>query len=236
VIVEVCPFFEETDVLRARLALMDGRTTLLVVEGDRTFQGAPKPYRLDTVWLPAQVHRLRVELPEHGSAWDREQHQRDIARPDWLGDDAVVISCDIDELVDPAALDRITAATEGGPVGLGMRHILFGDREAWPWSMGRAFRGRDWPASLHVLRATACPVIENTGWHLSWLGGLDQRRRKAEATSHSEAQPGGSLWPLIERGETDWDGAPLPVADLSGLPEPLRQLVATPAVEVPPPM
>jgi hypothetical protein len=225
VIVEVCPFFEEVDVLQARLDLMARRTVLVVVEGDRTFQGRPKPFRLDRVWLPARVRRYRLELPEAGSAWDREQFQRDIARPDWVPDDAVVISADIDELVDPAALDRIVEATRRGPVALGMRHIVFGNREAWPWAHARAFRAVDWPASLHVLRATECPVIDDTGWHLSWLGGLEQRRRKAMATSHSEAQPGRELWPLIERGETDWAGAPLPVADLSGLPERLRRLL-----------
>jgi hypothetical protein len=233
---EVMPYFDEADLLTARVRLMEGRVNAHVIcEGDRTFQGEPKRYRTPVIEQRGRVASIRVELPVVATAWEREAVQRDggvhflvgLAQQD---PDALVLSCDLDEFVDPAALERIWhACGEHRQVALGMRNIVFGGWEnEQPLWHARAFRARHAPTSLHQLAAAPLHGIYDCGWHLTWLGDVGRRRRKAMAFSHSECQPGFPIWRWIEKGRPDPTGTPhRRLDDLSDLPEVLQQLVAT---------
>jgi hypothetical protein len=234
---EVMPFHDEEDLLAARVELMAGRVAAHVIcEGDRTFQGAAKGY-LYPHGLPGRrgdVASIRVELPAVATPWEREATQRDGALPFLVGlaagdPDALVLSCDVDEFVDPEALERIWhACGDHRQVALGMRNIVFGgwENEQTLWH-ARAFRARNAPTSLHQLAAAPLHGVADCGWHLTWLGDVDRRRRKAMAFSHSECQPGYPIWRWIEKGRPDPTGTPhRRLDDLSDLPEVLQHLVA----------
>lgn len=238
---EVMPYFDEVDLLAARVELMEGRTVAhILCEGDRTFQGEPKHYR-DPFESPfgdarlGKVASIRVELPEVATAWEREAAQRDGASHFLMGlaegdPDALVISCDVDEFIDPAALERIWhACGDHRQVALGMRNIVFGGWENHePLWHARAFRARHAPPSLHQLAAAPLHGVADCGWHLTWLGDVERRRRKAMAFSHTECQPGSAIWRWIEKGRPDPTGTPhRRLDDLSDLPEVLQRLVAT---------
>lgn len=237
---EVMPYHDEAELLNARVELMAPLTQLghqvthVVCEGDRTFQGEPKGYRAPLARHRGRVASLRVELPEVATAWQREALQRDEGVPFIEGvaaggPDALIISCDVDEFVDPSAIDRIWEATaEHQHVALGMRNIVFGGWENHqPVWHARAFRARNAPPSLHQLASAPLHGIHDCGWHLTWLGDLDRRRRKAEAFSHTEVGPGSAIWEWIAEGRPDPTGPPhRRLADLSDLPQPLQRLVA----------
>jgi hypothetical protein len=245
-VIDVFPMNDETDLLVARIHLGAGVVTdHIAVEGDRTFQGERKSradrsavaelrQRETLTAPPGTVWAYLANLPAVATAWEREQVQRDagieaLAQIEDLDPDALVLSCDIDEFVDPAALERIWhACGEHRQVALGMRNIVFGDWEnEQPLWHARAFRARHAPTSLHQLAAAPLHGVYDCGWHLTWLGDVDRRRRKAMAFSHSECQPGFPIWRWIEKGRPDPTGTPhRRLDDLSNLPEVLQQLVA----------
>lgn len=231
-VVELLPFFNETDILQARIRLMALTVDRqIVAEGDLTHQGEPKPLYLDDVELPATVERIKATMPTgtgEASNWQRERFQRDILTESLNGLDpnALVLSCDLDELVMPYALGRIAEATLHGPVSLGMRMIYYGNREnPLAWIAAKAFRAKDMPKSLSELRLSACPLVPNVGWHLSYLGDTARRRRKVEAFLHPENRPGGEAWERIAEGRDGPNGELLVDFDPAELPATLRELV-----------
>jgi len=233
--VELLPFHNEIDVLLARVALMGGHIGRHVVaEGDLTHQGNPKPLYLDgavSLALPATVERHIAALPNgegDEANWTRERAQRDALAlfAGHLDPDALVLSCDVDEIVNPAALDRIAAACEHGPVSLAMRMIYYGTREdPHGWGAAKAFRARHFPRSLSVLRMSACPVVPDCGWHLSYLGDMARRRAKIEAFAHAEnRQP--EPWARIAAAHDGPNGETLIDFDPATLPPALRALIS----------
>lgn len=248
-VVEVLPMFDELDLLHARRQLMAGIVDLhVVIEGDQTFQGQPKPFHLQSPGAiaagPGDVvgHLFRFpSIAEVWSPWDRERYQRDQAAEAFRAfelhqaADVLVISADLDEFVDPAAIEQIAAASDeraGRPVALGMRNIVFGEWEnTEPLFHARAFRtgsarGGWWPDSLHQWHGTPCHGVEACGWHLTWLGDEERRLRKVMAFSHTECQPGNPIWEWIAKGRPMPGGTPHRRTQLDGLPEVLRELVA----------
>jgi Glycosyltransferase family 17 len=233
-VVELLPFYNEVDILLARITLMDGVVDRHVIaEGDLTHQGNPKPLYLDgaaSLALPATVERHVAVLPGgegDGANWARERAQRDALAlfAGSLADDDLVLSCDLDELVEPAAVERIAEACEHGPVSLAMRMIYYGNREdPHGWGAAKAFRARHFPKSLTDLRLSRCPTIPACGVHLSYLGGRDRRRAKIEAFAHAEnRQP--DTWARIAAAHYGPNGETLIDFDPATLPPVLRALV-----------
>jgi beta-1,4-mannosyl-glycoprotein beta-1,4-N-acetylglucosaminyltransferase len=231
-VIELLPFNDETDILQARVQLMVGTVDHhLVVEGNRTHQGTPKPFHLDGTCLSAHVSRYPAYLPSGDGDtlnWQRERRQRDVLAVwiDGVDPDTLVISADVDELVDPGEIPRIADACQHGPVSLAMRMIYYGNREdPNGWCAAKAFRARHTPDSLSDLRLSACPPVPDCGWHLSYLGDTARRRRKIEAFAHAEnRQP--TPWARIAGGQDGPNGEQLIDFDPTGLPPILEALVA----------
>lgn len=204
--IDLCPFFNETEVLRARVCLLTGTwTNTYVAEAHVTHQGEPKPLYLDGTDLP--VGRMVADLSGHTDNWSRERAQRDALRDhpvvDHVDPDDLVLSCDVDELIDPKALPRIAEATEHGPVRLGMRMFYYGLDWEDPagWGHPVAFRARDLPDSLSELRLRpGLPGLPGCGWHVSYVGGRKRRRAKVEAFAHAENRA-PEVWQRIETGD-----------------------------------
>jgi hypothetical protein len=229
-VVEVLPFNDEIDILRARILLMaDVVDRRVIVEAHQTHQGASKPLHLNRADLPGNTQRINVNLPPgrgDEANWARERHQRDVLLGMVRNPDALVLSCDVDEIVDPEAIPRIIEATEHGPVSLGMKMIYYGDRiDPNPWPAAKAFRREHASQSLSALRLSACPLVRDCGWHLSYIGDATRRRRKVEAFAHAENQS-GEVWRRIKAGELGPNGENLHPFDPSTLPPILQKLIS----------
>lgn len=238
-VIDAFPFFNENELLRARMLLLrDAVTMHVAVEGNRTHQGFTRGSALTTLStskgrLVSRVAQLS-EGDGDGANWRREREQRDFLREMFddleLDPEDLVLLTDADEIPDPAVIPRVLEVTEGGPVILGMRMIYYG---CWEnpvgWWHAKACRVRDLPESLTDLRLRfdLHPVVD-AGWHLSYLGNEGRLRRKVTAFAHAENSE-FDAWERIRTGGRMGlgpNGEQLVPFDPEELPEVLRAAVS----------
>jgi beta-1,4-mannosyl-glycoprotein beta-1,4-N-acetylglucosaminyltransferase len=209
--------FNELDLLEVRLnVLADVVDTFVIVEADRTFQGAPKPLHFagnaDRFAKFAQkIVYVPVSLNARDNAWELERAQRNALLLGLRGcrpGDSVAIS-DVDEIPNPAALRA--AGVRAEPAVCRQRlyyyYVNLRLRQRWYGALLMALRyGRrldgDWLGTAVVrfqdLLALGGPqavrdrrqhfgMIEDAGWHWSYLGGIDALIEKVKSFSHTEA-------------------------------------------------
>lgn len=200
--------YNELDLLELRLEeLWDEVDAFIAVEAPWTFQGKPKPLVLrDNLARFARfadklVHVV-VEQPEAGpSPWDREQVQRN-AIMDGLkgraGPDDVVLISDVDEI--PRA--STVAAIRDNPVLAGRLNRLSVDYACgfldfhcnykWHKPIALPYRllapmGPDLARFMAIAKYGT--LLYGSGWHFSWLGGIEKVIGKLQAYAHSEYTP-----------------------------------------------
>jgi beta-1,4-mannosyl-glycoprotein beta-1,4-N-acetylglucosaminyltransferase len=208
-IVDAFLFYEELDLLRLRLEVLQGVVDAFVlVRGDRTFRGTPirredvdaaiaalaKDYQIDT---------CVVELPVIASSpWEREHQQRRVMTEAIAGlvkisDPDTILLSDLDEVPRPSRLDEAVSVTGTGRACCFQQlHSYFAlnliDEE--PWFGTRAIRWRDLKRTdAQQLREDISNqhVICDGGWHFGWIGPNDAIRRKLSAFSHEELDTPG---------------------------------------------
>ncbi len=202
----------EADMLECRLTELDSLDCKFVIaESEMTFQGQPKPLSFleekerFASWADRITYAVAA-LPEDTSdPWTREYAQRDrlldIIRHCAEPDDTIIFG-DVDEI--PRADIKFSAETT-----LGMRHHQFAadwlSPAGWYGSVvNKAYYIRH--MSGRVLRDCrwAYPVIPDAGWHLSWLGGIEEAKKKAHAFSHTEFT--GKVCKWLDEGHCYEDG------------------------------
>lgn len=243
-VIDVVPFYNEADILAARVKLLEGHVDRhIVIEANLTHQGDHKPLHLDGVEPPIvdlPIVRYVADLRDQPDDWSRERAQRDLGTAliehlstiigyEDVALDDLVLSCDVDELVNPAALPAIAEATEHAPVRLGMRMLYYGLDWEWPvgWAHPAAFRVRDLaPDGLSWMRTKGSyPVLPGCGWHVSYFGGRERRRTKVEAFAHRENRA-PDVWARIQTGDetgTGPNGEKLTRVDPASIPDALRE-------------
>jgi beta-1,4-mannosyl-glycoprotein beta-1,4-N-acetylglucosaminyltransferase len=206
-------FNDELELLDVRLRQVAGVVDhVVVVEGDRTFTGLPKPLHfadagIDTSWFPGTVESVVVELPEATSkAWDRENAQR-AGLGAYLRERAdpadLLLIGDVDELPRRDVLKRL-ARTLREPARLRMVDALYyaNWHQPQPWTLGpivTRLDGLDHPSvrgtlgvRLHEDDRFVEEYVPDAGWHLPFLGGPDAIVAKLGAYSHQELNTQGN--------------------------------------------
>ena len=128
---DVVMFLDDFDMLDCRIYELEGVVDrFIVIEGDHTFSGIPKPYHLPESGYPG-ITVVRVELgdvsmirhqemgwvtPSTEDNWKREEKQREAARSILasLPPDEVVIYGDLDEI----PRREVIKAFDGAPASL----------------------------------------------------------------------------------------------------------------------
>jgi len=223
----VTPFFNELDLLDARLSEMARAVDyFVVIEARQTFRGDSKPLyfqqdqHLFRRWSP-QLHHVVVDLPPGPGAWEREKYQRDIARQ-VLADlgakpEDLVLLTDLDEIVRADRVANVLQATANTPVILAMTQYWYSLdwKEPAPWLHPKAFRYGMVPEgkTYHDVRHSMYPVVPNSGWHISWFGDADRFDTKLKSFSHSELDTPDRHEAAFQKslmdGGTDIHGRPL---------------------------
>ena len=183
----------ERDMLDLRVAALRQHVDRMVaVCCDLTHQSDPNPIPD----VPANVELLVVEaapIPEgrggNGTPyyqWIERQHRDGVRQIKANGSDVVLVS-DVDEIPDDRTLDAIACAVPAGPVAVPMRMHGFALNYLYPstWTGTTASTGallapqahRNWRHKLTKVGA---------GVHLSWMGDIDEKRRKLNSFSHAE--------------------------------------------------
>lgn len=205
-IVEAVLFNNELELLEARLH--EGAEAVdrwVVIESPETFTGAPKPCHFDLnramfSEFADRVDYILVSPPsEDVGAWHRESLQRDALGfyLDSLDDDDLIVLSDGDELTRATCWPEIAAATnDAGSVSLHKPTWYYTLTWALPDAGPAVSSFRSKAARVAALKAIgdvsmwaddlSFPVIPNSGWHLSCLGGPARLLAKLRSFSHQE--------------------------------------------------
>ena len=197
-------FRDELDMLEMRLHETDGLIDRhVIVEAETTHRGVPKPLFFRDSAGRFEAHASRIThmaggpLPDE-APWANEHLQRDAA---WTvidpeaSDDDVVLICDVDEIPSRSLLEKAKSGELPEVCAVRMRTFLYAVdwevQDEVPPACVVATAGyiRRHGGSLAAIRdqRDEYPVIQDGGWHFSWVGGPEAQRRKLEtATCHTE--------------------------------------------------
>ncbi len=201
-------FFNELDLLEIRLeeeySFVD---KFIICESRQTFQGKDKPLYFEENkaryerFADKINHIILNNLPDSGNPWDREHFQRNHLRTaiiDAAPDDIIIIS-DADEIISPKALQILKFIK--GFIQLDMPMFQYYiNLQAQPngWNKPFAF-SRDMLDEIPDFNfprtnqnevfanfGDRASVINDAGWHFTYLGGADQIRTKLNSFSHTD--------------------------------------------------
>ncbi len=193
-------FFNELDLLEIRLNTLNSVVDRFVlVEATRTFSNINKPLffkknkKRFKKFEDKIIHIVVEEYPPFESAWDYEWHQRNSilkGLTNCKSDDVILIS-DIDEIPNPIQIDKYKKSSGIkvfkqkmfyyflnkidliNPYWTGVRMLSYSD----------FIKNGSSPQKTRHLRGT---LVNNGGWHFSYLGGAEKIAEKIKSFSHQE--------------------------------------------------
>jgi beta-1,4-mannosyl-glycoprotein beta-1,4-N-acetylglucosaminyltransferase len=205
-IIEAVLFNNELELLEARLHEGDGIVDQwVIIESDKTFTGTWKSLTFGNnrhlfAEFDSRITHHIIYSPLPGTPWQREASQRNALGwylPDFEDDDLLVLS-DADELTRAAAWPEIIEATSNGQsVSLHKPTWYYTLTWALPDTGPDVSSFRSKAARVGDLYSQRTPisewaddlsysVVENSGWHLSCLGGPTRLLDKIRNTAHQE--------------------------------------------------
>jgi beta-1,4-mannosyl-glycoprotein beta-1,4-N-acetylglucosaminyltransferase len=203
-------FFNELEILEIRLnELAKFIDAFVIAEAPWTFQGKPKPLFFDDnrkrfrPFLSRIRHIVVDDELVTDDPWTRERHQRNSLRRGLqdVAPDSTVIVSDVDEIVRPAAIMQAESTASFCFLRMSL-YLYFLDWKSrpWmkaycaPWSFVSAMEDLSAPRMTEdfFLKQQGLEaehhIVEDGGWHFSWLGGVPRMMQKLEAFSHTEPE------------------------------------------------
>lgn len=195
VIVDGVTFWNEIDVFELRLRMLEETVDrFIVVEGDRTFRGAPNPYSLESWrerlapwWDRIVLHR--ETLPMSSDPWKLEWAQRaaiGTVAGGMLDDDDILVFGDADEIWQPNLLAGLVEPRIA-QMDFRVMSVYWRRNDTVLCSIAGFWRDLK-QYDLHRLRMEQRQTLRRvrSGWQFSWMGRPEQMREKALAFSHTE--------------------------------------------------
>lgn len=185
--------FQELELFEIRLHELDPVVDVFgIIEASTTFSGnyhAPRFNNYAERW-PEFADRIRyryVDLPEVGP-WLREEYQRNqlgLLLHDARPRDLVLVS-DVDEIPTADSVRRARRILDRTKFDQRMsqfyvNHVCIDE----PWRGTSGIRYQDWTDAQAVRMQTDMVVLEDGGWHFSYLGGYEMWRNKIVSYSHA---------------------------------------------------
>lgn len=206
-------FFNELDILEIRLEeLYPVVDKFIIVEGSQTFQGTPKPqygwensdkfekYADKVSWCNVNVWPPVKD--KNRATWEREYHQRNMIKrfleySDLNPDDIVLIS-DADEIPRRSAVEQLNPQ----PVqSLALKTFYYGlNIFGGHYHTSRAIRWSALTTPQEIRTLDPPPnIIDEAGWHFSYLGAPEHIAEKFKAFAHSELNRPDTTDPVVLR-------------------------------------
>lgn len=205
-------FFNELDLLEIRLNILSNCVDRFVlVEATRTFQGKSKPLyfnenkQMFSKFKDRIIHVVVDDLPLDAVPFDREHFQRDaiLRGLHGCGAEDLIILSDLDEIPNPEVIPK---SLEKGQIGFFKQKLFYYtlntkclELDSLPWSLVVRYDEIGSPANLRKRLVayqaamlskddldSSFKIIENGGWHFSYLGSPETIVTKIEAFSHDE--------------------------------------------------
>lgn len=198
-IVDTFVFAWELDLLECRLIEMDSFVDQFIfTESNVTFQGKPKPYIFEqniSRFLPwtSKITYIKSCLPQTDDPWAREIQSREQLLPAiaHLEPNDIILHGDVDEIIPESLVKQMISLLEYNE-SIAFEQTFYSMAIDWlltePWqgtvAVKKSFLDNHSMIDIRNKRVSS-PTITG-GWHLSWLGGPDMIRKKAESFSHTE--------------------------------------------------
>lgn len=202
------PFFNELELLDIRLnELYNYVDKFVLVEWTETHRGNPKPLYYEEnkeryhKFSDKIIHIVLTEHIEAENPWTRENFQRQqIMRglSECQPDDIVMIS-DLDEIVRATSLSsivRLLQVEKKEAIGCAqtMYRFFLNVRDPAIWygtvvtTYGYIMNGHSNLTQVRLAHqwTKSYPIVPNSGWHFTWMGGLDRVIQKMESFAHRE--------------------------------------------------
>lgn len=191
-------FYMENDLLEIRLEeLYDVVDKFVLVESKFTHSGLPKPLYFEQdkerfkKYLDKIEHIVVDNFYDCKCNWEREKKQRDAISEGLknCNDDDVIIISDSDEI--PRAKTILECKDRPGIKVLEQSQYNFFlnyiNNKEKIWRRGpRVLFYKDFCGSADDVRYTQGELVENGGWHFTFLGGLKSIKNKIQNFSHQE--------------------------------------------------
>ncbi len=200
-------FFNEIDILDLRLNILyDYVDYFVITESDTTFSGNKKDFFYSQSKDKFEKFKDKiiynpVKIPDNISiSWDREIFQRNSQiekLKEICNDDDLIITSDIDEIPSTEVLENYKDWFEVDSLyhfkqNMYMYYLNNYKTDNWYGSRACSFSYLKDKSIDDIRQSTENEnklsgfVIENAGWHFTYLGGEDQIKYKLESFSHQE--------------------------------------------------
>jgi len=204
-IIDVAMFNNEIEMLDLRINILnDIVDAFYIIQADKTHQGDDKGCLQS--YPDDRVHLITIRFPDGLDNWGRENYQRQykVDLSEYSHDDMVMIS-DIDEVPDPVKLKIIRDELWDPQYYYAFeqtmhQYYLNNVNTTEQWSGTRALSISNYNyIDLQSLRGdwgiiNYHPImVQDAGWHWSFLGGKDLVRKKIISYAHSEFNHDGVL-------------------------------------------
>lgn len=206
-------FFNELDLLKIRLnELNDSVDKFVLVESSKTFSGKNKPFYFEKnktkfkKFLPKIIHlkisdfsgvkttKLFIEkshftfVKKNFNTWANEFFQRNYISKglsDCRDNDIILIS-DVDEIPNKNVFKRLNNLKGIAGFEQDVFYYYLNNHSDQKIIGTRAIRKKFLTSPQEIRMATNYKVIKNAGWHFSFLGGINQIKKKIKSFSHQE--------------------------------------------------
>ncbi|MEI8389692.1 MAG: hypothetical protein WCG23_07375 [bacterium] len=191
-------FYNELELLEIRFnELNEVVDKFVIVESSKTFTNQPKKLIFDenkqkfSAFKEKIIHIVIDEFPGCKSAWECEIFQRNAIEKGLKSckPDEIIIISDVDEIPNAKALANCINF-EGIKVLKQNQYNFYlnyiNDKEPY-WLRGpRVLFYKDFSKTANEIRNIQGQIIENGGWHFSFLGGIQKVKEKIQSFAHQE--------------------------------------------------
>lgn len=222
-----CPLFNELTLLRIQVEETRGLPIRhITVESNWTFSGKPKPYYSQGLTDLPEIEATVIGWSQADSnPWVNEKKQRDaiLTTLNLVGmkDDDMVIIRDADEVVSRKAIEAFKPEMECAFLEM-KKYDYFLNVYEGQWNIAKIMTGKYLrERSPEEVRNSGAPhSIPLSGWHWSFLGGVDTVLEKFASFSHQEeaVQRHANREELIRKmaiGESIWSNDKWEVVPIS---------------------
>lgn len=197
-------FYNEVDILNLRLHELNEQVDyFILVEANKTFTNNSKEFIFENnkdkfkEFLNKIIHIKVYDMPSGNNNWNREFHQRNCIQRGlqlvpYLNNNDIILISDVDEIINRETIIKLKKDKQSKIYNLNMDLYYYNLEtkakimNCWPLVRAGPYYLINEYNSISDIRKKNFDSYNNSGWHLSYFGGVKQIKNKIENFSHQE--------------------------------------------------